>query len=121
MSAKTGQSLYEQVLQSLESAGTGKAGSPLPPARPSAAVIPWRYRADDRKEGIEVWWVRRAEELPFMGGWHAFPGGGLSRADAAVPVSGAPAGAGEGPPALGFPESLNEDPGPDLLPGLVAC
>jgi endoribonuclease LACTB2 len=121
MSAKTGQSLYEQVLQSLsdaDTAGTGKPGSPLPPARPSAAVIPWRHGEGG---AIEVWWVRRAEELPFMGGWHAFPGGGLSRADAAVPVTGTPAGAGDGPPALGFPESLVEDPGPDLLPGLIAC
>jgi glyoxylase-like metal-dependent hydrolase (beta-lactamase superfamily II)/8-oxo-dGTP pyrophosphatase MutT (NUDIX family) len=81
-------------------------------------VIPWRNREGG---GTEVWWVRRSAELPFMGGWHAFPGGGLSRADAAVPVAGAPAGAGEGPPALGFPESLLEDPGPDLVPGLVAA
>lgn len=131
MSAKTGQSLYELVLQSLgDGAGRGGTSPALPPARPSAAVIPWRYSEGGKdgeggksgsNGGIEVWWVRRAEELPFMGGWHAFPGGGLSRADAAVPVSGTPAGAGEGPPALGFPESLTEDPGPDLLPGLAAC
>src|SRR6185369_11254584 len=96
-------------------------GPALPPSRPSAAVVPWRRTAGG---SIEVYWVRRAGELPFMGGWHAFPGGGLSRADAAVPVDGHPAGAGEGPPAAGFPESLgggSEDPGPDLLPGLVAC
>ena len=115
------QSLYELVLQNLSAAG--KAGGPaLPPARPSAAVVPWR------REGgaVEVYWARRAEELPFMGGWHAFPGGGLSRSDAAVPVEGRPAGAGEGPPGAGFPESLRggsqeEAPGPDLIPGIVAC
>ncbi len=56
-----------------------------------------------------------------MGGWHAFPGGGLSRADAGLPVCGNPVGAGEGPAALGFPESLIEEPGPDLVPGLVAA
>jgi len=116
------QSLYELVLQNLSTAG-GRGAPALPPARPSAAVIPWRQR--DGGE-IEVYWIRRAEELAFMGGWHAFPGGGLARSDAAVPVAGAPAGAGEGPAAAGFPESLRagepgEDPGPDLLPGLAAC
>jgi glyoxylase-like metal-dependent hydrolase (beta-lactamase superfamily II)/8-oxo-dGTP pyrophosphatase MutT (NUDIX family) len=113
------QSLYELVLQNLSAAG--KAGGPaLPPVRVSASVVPWR-----RESGaVEVWWVRRSEELLFMGGWHAFPGGGLSRADAAVPVAGAPSGAGEGAPAAGFPEALRnggEDPGPDLVPGLLAC
>jgi len=120
MSTQLGQSLYEQVLKNLSAAGSGH-GPALPPSRPSAAVVPWRRTAGG---SIEVYWVRRAGELPFMGGWHAFPGGGLSRADAAVPVDGHPAGAGEGPPAAGFPESLgggSEDPGPDLLPGLVAC
>ena len=113
------QSLYELVLQNLSAAG--KPGGPaLPPARASAAVVPWRRKGS----AVEVWWVRRSEELPFMGGWHAFPGGGLSRADAAVPVSGTPSGVGEGPPAAGFPESLRdggEEPGPDLIPGLLAC
>ncbi len=121
MSTRLGESLYELVLKNLSTAGAGGSGPALPPSRPSAAVIPWRRTADG---GIEVYWVRRAAELPFMGGWHAFPGGGLSRADAAVPVDGHPAGAGEGPQAAGFPESLgggSEDPGPDLLPGLVAC
>ncbi len=118
MSAKTGQSLYEMVLSNLSA--SGPAGGPaLPPIRPSASVVPWR-RGDG---GIEVYWIRRADELPFMGGWHAFPGGGLSRSDAAVPVTGAPAGAGDGPPAAGFPESLHgaEEPGPDLVPGLLAA
>jgi glyoxylase-like metal-dependent hydrolase (beta-lactamase superfamily II)/8-oxo-dGTP pyrophosphatase MutT (NUDIX family) len=128
MSTQLGQSLYELVLSNLSTAGSGH-GPALPPSRPSAAVVPWRRTADG---AIEVYWVRRAAELPFMGGWHAFPGGGLSRSDAAVPVDGHPAGAGEGPPAAGFPESLGggsggtpenqiDHPGPDLLPGLVAC
>ena len=123
MSTRLGQSLYEQVLKNLSAAGAGKSGLALPPARPSAAVVPWRRTAGDGIGGIEVYWVRRAAELPFMGGWHAFPGGGLSRADAAVAVDGHPAGAGERPQAAGFPESLggSEDPGPDLLPGLVVC
>lgn len=103
-------SLYEKVLNRAAAPG-------LPPVRPSAAVIPWRKKGD----GIEVFWVRRGESLPFMGGWHAFPGGGLSRSDATVPVEGEPSGVGELPPAAGFPESLVQDPGPDLLPGLAAC
>ncbi|MFL6200907.1 MAG: MBL fold metallo-hydrolase [Thermoanaerobaculia bacterium] len=102
-------SLYEKVLRR-----QGEA-----PPRASAAVIPWRYRRGGG--GIEVFWVRRAEALSFMGGWHAFPGGGLSRSDAAIPVTGEPSGLGEFPPAAGFPESLAGEPGPDILPGLVAC
>ena len=100
-------SLYEKVLRH-----QGET-----PVRASAAVIPWRRRG----EKIEVFWVRRAEALPFMGGWHAFPGGGLSRSDAAIPVTGEPSGLGELPPAAGFPESLVDEPGPDIIPGLVAC
>ena len=118
MSAKTGQSLYEMLLSNLSRGGP--AGGPaLPPVRPSASVVPWRQGSD----GIEVYWIRRSDEIPFMSGWHAFPGGGLSRSDAAVPVVGMPAGAGEGPPAAGFPEALRgaEEPGPDLVPGLLAA
>lgn len=121
MDAKSGESLYELVLRNLSASAPAAAATPsLPPARPSAAVVPWRRREDG---GIEVYWIKRSEELPFMGGWHAFPGGGLSRSDAAIPVEGSPAGAGEGPAAAGFPESLHggADPGPDLLPGLTAC
>ncbi len=109
-------SLYEMVLGNLSG---GRPGG-LPPVRPSASVIPWRQGA----AGIEVYWIRRADAQPFMGGWHAFPGGGLARADATLPVCGTPSGAGEGPPAAGFPAALREpdvDPGPDLVPGLVAA
>ena len=41
--------------------------------------MPWR-RSSSTKE-IEVFWVRRAESLRFMGGWYSFPGGGLSQRD----------------------------------------
>lgn len=121
MSTKSSENLYELVLNNLSARGEG-AGPSLPPVRPSAAVIPWR-RTESGAGGIEVYWIRRSDELPFMGGWHAFPGGGLSRSDAALPVAGTPRGAGEGPPAAGFPESFGggtEDPGPDLVPGLTA-
>ncbi|HKH46261.1 MAG TPA: MBL fold metallo-hydrolase [Thermoanaerobaculia bacterium] len=119
MSTKIGQSLYEMVLSNLSAGGGASGGPALPPVRPSAAVVPWRQGG----AGIEVYWIRRADELPFMGGWHAFPGGGVSRSDAALPVTGTPAGAGEGPPAAGFPEALGggtDAPAPDLVPGLVA-
>jgi glyoxylase-like metal-dependent hydrolase (beta-lactamase superfamily II)/8-oxo-dGTP pyrophosphatase MutT (NUDIX family) len=38
-----------------------------------------------------VFWVRRGEPLRFAGGFHAFPGGRLDPADAAIPVRGAAA------------------------------
>lgn len=118
--SESGGGLYEKVLGRVaETRGGAAKGLGLPPVRPSAAVIPWRRSAGG--DGIEVFWIRRAEALPFMGGWHAFPGGGLSRSDAAVPVRGEPSGLEGLPPAAGFPESLIEDPGPDLVPGLLAC
>ncbi|HEY4595267.1 MAG TPA: MBL fold metallo-hydrolase, partial [Thermoanaerobaculia bacterium] len=69
------------------------------------------------------YWVKRAEALSFMGGWHAFPGGGLAKSDAGLPVPGAPQLASDAPPAAGLPESLRDldEPSPDLLPGLAAC
>ena len=67
--------------------------------------------------------MRRAEALAFMGGWHAFPGGGLSRSDAAVPVSGQPQPAPDEPAGRGLSGVARDldEPGPDLLPGLAAC
>src|SRR4051794_38031781 len=97
--------VYEQVV------GT-PLGEPPPPARPSAAVVLWRHLEGGGADDVEVYWVKRAESLAFMGGWHAFPGGGMSRSDAALPVS--------GEPRPGVPESSDE-PGPDIPPGLAAC
>jgi len=117
--ASEGGNLYEKVLRGIASR-EGRAGPP--PVRASAGIIPWRRRRGPRGTTIEVYWIHRAESMPFMGGWHAFPGGGLSRSDADLPVTGEVAGVGELPPAAGFPESLRggEDPGPDLVPGIVA-
>jgi ribonuclease/clavin/mitogillin len=70
-------SLYETVLQGLAATA---ASAPKPP-RDSAAVVPWRRSADGH---LEVFWVRRADELAFMGGWYAFPGGAKERADATI-------------------------------------
>jgi glyoxylase-like metal-dependent hydrolase (beta-lactamase superfamily II)/8-oxo-dGTP pyrophosphatase MutT (NUDIX family) len=95
----------------------------LPPPRISASVVLWRRLEGGGADDVEVYWVKRAEKLAFMGGWHAFPGGGMSRSDAALPVSGEPQLGSDAPPAAGLPESLRDldEPGPDLLPGLAAC
>lgn len=42
--------------------------------------------------GPQVYWVRRSEAVPFMGGFHAFPGGAVDRVDADIAVRGGPAG-----------------------------
>ena len=65
--------LYELVLEKVA------AGIELPPPRPprgSAAIVLWRRAAGGQ---VEVFWMRRAESLAFMGGWHAFPGGPPAR------------------------------------------
>jgi glyoxylase-like metal-dependent hydrolase (beta-lactamase superfamily II)/8-oxo-dGTP pyrophosphatase MutT (NUDIX family) len=130
MSAIEGESLYEKVLRQLAAAGKGGPAAALPAPRASAAVVPWRQSRRSRS-GLEVYWVRRSTELPFMGGWHAFPGGGLARTDAGLPVSGAPRGLGApssdaagATEAAGLPDTLRdtvETVGPDLVPGIVAC
>jgi ribonuclease/clavin/mitogillin len=136
MSATEGESLYEKVLRQLAAAGKGGPVAALPAPRASAAVVPWRRNAAGAGAGagIEVFWVRRAPELAFMGGWHAFPGGGLSRSDAGLPVAGTPRGlaaesgnaanVGTVANAAGLPDALRdtvESVGPDAVPGIVAC
>ncbi len=110
--------LYEKVLANVAE------GQGLPPAKPpraSAAVVLWRR--SPAAEGHEVFWVRRSDAVPFMAGWHAFPGGGLSRADAAIEVDGVPRGLDEGPEDGAMPPGILE--GVELAPlmpdGLVAC
>jgi ribonuclease/clavin/mitogillin len=109
--------VYEQVV------GTPLSSGALPPPRVSAAVVLWRRLEGGGPDDVEVYWVKRSEALAFMGGWHAFPGGGLSRSDAALPVSGEPQLASDAPPAAGLPSSAPDldEAGPDLLPGLAAC
>ena len=109
--------LYELVLEQV-----GKRDSlPVPqPPRVSASVVPWR----ETEEGIEVYWIRRAETLRFMGGWHAFPGGGLSRRDLEVEVSGRPQMLDGAPADSALPEAVLDgvtDLGPVDPPGLLAC
>lgn len=110
-------SLYDRVLEQVA------AGVELPlprPPRASAAVVLWRR---DRDCQIEVFWMRRADSLAFMGGWHAFPGGGLSRHDQTVVMEGEPIGALEGPEDAGMPAAVVGDLelGPAVPPGLAAC
>lgn len=110
-------SLYELVLGKV---AEGVAPVELKPPRVSAAVVLWRRRQDGK---IEVFWMRRAETLAFMGGWHAFPGGGLSRRDALIPVRGEPRGANDGPDDAGMPAAVVGpiELGPAVSPEIVAC
>lgn len=109
MSAAEG--LYERVL----AAGGGALPTPRPP-RPSAAVALWRRRGD----GLEVYWIRRGRTLPFMAGWHAFPGGARERADAELPIDSDPAHPDPGTPTRPSPDwqgALEAD----LAPGTGAA
>lgn len=110
--------LYESVLSNLAD------GDTLPAARPprhSAAVVLWRDATSD--SGCEVYWVQRSGAVPFMPGWHAFPGGGLSRSDAAIEVDGAPRGVGAGPEDGAMPAAVTDgvELGRLIPDGLVAA
>ncbi len=110
--------LYESVLANL---ADGQTLPPPKPPRASAAVVPWRRSPGGR--GCEVYWVRRSDAVPFMAGWHAFPGGGLSRADAALEIEGEPRGVEVGPAEGAMPAGILEgvELGPLVPDGLVAC
>jgi endoribonuclease LACTB2 len=65
-------------------------GLPLlaaPAARPRDAAVTVLYRQGGN--GPEVFWVRREKRLSFGGGFYAFPGGRLDRADSELEVHGA--------------------------------
>jgi len=113
-SPPVGPGLYEQVLAA--------AGGALPPARPpraSAAVVPWRRREADGR--LEVWWIRRGRQLPFMGGWHAFPGGTIDPTDEKIPSKGRPAHAAPEARTPGLPDLEAMSIEPDLAPGIAVC
>jgi glyoxylase-like metal-dependent hydrolase (beta-lactamase superfamily II)/8-oxo-dGTP pyrophosphatase MutT (NUDIX family) len=86
-------------------------------------VVLWRRRATDGE--LEVYWVRRHPAMAFMGGWHAFPGGGVAKSDGQVPpelIAGAPRGLFADRVSGAMPETLHESPlPPDEIPGLVAA
>ena len=106
---------HQPLYESLLSQDHGPAAAKI---RASAAVVPWRK---DSSGNLQVYWVRRAPTVPFMGGWYAFPGGGLSRRDVPVKIAASPKGIdGETvtrPTAGPLPEGL----APDLVPGLDVC
>ena len=52
---------------------------PTPPLRPAASLI-----LISRKPELRVLWVHRAEANPFLGGFHSFPGGRVSREDGSL-------------------------------------
>src|SRR5690348_14479288 len=56
---------------------------PKPPALAATVVLHRRAPA------LEVFWVQRSDQLQFLGGFHAFPGGRADRNDAATKVEGA--------------------------------
>src|SRR5437763_8593289 len=62
--------------------GDEMAGGPPATVRPAATVVLHRRGG----EGLEVFWVRRGEQLRFAGGFYAFPGGRVDVGDAALPL-----------------------------------
>lgn len=103
---------------------SGRLTAPPPKILASAAVVLWRHRRRDGE--LEVYWVRRDPAMPFMGGWWAFPGGGVAKPDSQAPpglVAGAPRGLAPDRISGDLPESL-QGPGslpPDEIPGLVVA
>jgi glyoxylase-like metal-dependent hydrolase (beta-lactamase superfamily II)/8-oxo-dGTP pyrophosphatase MutT (NUDIX family) len=62
--------------------------------------------------------------MAFMGGWYAFPGGGLARTDSELELAGEPSGLGIGPSAAGIPATVLDgvdELGPEMPLGLAAC
>ena len=59
--------------------------------------------------------------LRFMGGWHAFPGGGLSPSDIEIPVTGLPAGVDAPYDDADVPGADGVDLPPTLIDGLLVC
>jgi 8-oxo-dGTP pyrophosphatase MutT (NUDIX family) len=59
-----------------------------PPVRVRDAAVVVLVRGDG--PDLEVFWVRRGERLAFSGGFYAFPGGSVDRADREAAVSGCP-------------------------------
>ncbi len=106
---------YESLLTRQSAVPPGR------PPRPSAAVVPWRHGPDGE---IEVYWVRRSRTMKFLGGWYAFPGGGLSRRDSEVAIDQDPRGATAtsfSDPEPDIDENQRRLLGPDLATGLAAC
>lgn len=104
--------LYERVL----AAGGGQL-SPARAPRPSAAVVLWRRNAYGE---VELYWLERGRSLPFMAGWHAFPGGALEKDDAIAPIAGTPKDLDATGWTAASADAAEAPAEPDLLPGLAA-
>jgi endoribonuclease LACTB2 len=77
------------------------AGVPAPPPpgppRDASAVVLWRPLRQaqgergpaqgERSGGVEVFWLKRGERLNFFGGFFAFPGGKVDKADALISIA----------------------------------
>ncbi len=103
--------LYERVLAA--------GGGALPKARPpraSSAVVLWRRR----RGALEVYWIERGRQLPFMAGWYAFPGGALERQDEQLPLVGSVAHDALARTAHS-PDADVAALDADLAPGVVGC
>jgi ribonuclease/clavin/mitogillin len=111
----SGKSIYEQVLS-----GSGKTFATPPAAllRPSAAIVLWRR---NERNQIEVFWVRRSSILRFMGGWHAFPGGGIGPIDLSTSVQGSPIGIDTAYDDVDVPGADGLELRPTLIDGLLSC
>src|SRR5438067_11870663 len=84
------------------------------PLRPAASVLLYR----EEPQGIEIFWVRRGEQLRFAGGFYAFPGGRVDVADAALPLAHADGvGAAERACIAAAARELFEETGVLLAPG----
>ena len=109
-------SLYETVLADLA------GGAPRPPVRvrPSASVALWRRRGGE----LEVYWIERAPSMAFMGGWHAFPGGGVSSRDHGLSPRTEPFVTPGAAPEAAMPEAVTDGLGrlaPILAPGVAVA
>jgi glyoxylase-like metal-dependent hydrolase (beta-lactamase superfamily II)/8-oxo-dGTP pyrophosphatase MutT (NUDIX family) len=111
----SGRSIYEQVLSGI---GQAYATPPAARVRPSAAIVLWRRNA---KKQIEVFWVRRSAILRFMGGWHAFPGGGIGAIDLSIPVQGKPIGVDAAYEHEDVPGADGLELRATLIDGLLSC
>jgi ribonuclease/clavin/mitogillin len=61
---------------------------PATTPKDAAAIILLRQNTDPANP--EVFWVKRSDQLAFLGGFHAFPGGQIDAGDAEVDVRNAP-------------------------------
>lgn len=85
-----------------------------PTVRAASSVV--LHRQGPR--GLEVFWVRRGEQLKFAGGFYAFPGGAVDLADTAQPLlHGEKLGAAEAPCVAAAARELFEETGVLLVPG----